>query len=52
VEEFSSISGDPIFEKYREKLNEKILSKEKIIREINRQKCRKENENYCKTLFS
>jgi len=51
VEGFSTISGDPIFEKYREKLNEKIISKEKIIKEINRQKSRKENDKYCKQLF-
>lgn len=32
VEGFGSLAGDPTFEKYREKLDEKIVSKERVIR--------------------
>ena len=52
VEGFSSIAGDPTFEKYREKLQEKIGSKERIIKEINKQKSIKKNDELCKKLFS
>jgi hypothetical protein len=44
VEGFSSIAGDPTFEKYREKLQEKIGNKERIIKEINKQKSIKKND--------
>lgn len=52
MEGFSSIAGDPTFEKYREKLQEKIANKERIIKEINRQKSIKRNDELCKKLFS
>jgi hypothetical protein len=51
VEGFGSLAGDPTFEKYREKLDEKIASKERVIREINRQKAVNKNQQLAASLF-
>jgi hypothetical protein len=52
VEGFNNIAGDPIFEKYKEKLQEKIANKEKLIKDINKQKSRVLNNDLCKKLFA
>lgn len=52
MEGFGNIAGDPTFEKYKDKLKEKIDGKEKVLREINRQKSRNKNNDLCRTLFS
>lgn len=51
VEGFNTIAGDPTFEKYKEKLQEKINSKEKIIQEINKKKSIQKNDQLCKKIF-
>ena len=44
MEGFNSIAGDPTFEKYREKLVEKLAAKEKMIKEINKRKSMEHND--------
>lgn len=51
MEGFNTIAGDPTFEKYKEKLQEKINSKEKIIQEINKKKSIQKNDQLCKKIF-
>lgn len=46
------IAGDPTFEKYRNKVQENIAKKEKVIREINKRKSIEFNDQLCKRLFS
>lgn len=46
------IAGDPTFEKYRNKVQENIAKKEKVIREINKRKSIEYNDQLCKKLFS
>ena len=46
------IAGDPTFEKYKEKVQENVGKKEKIIREINKRKSIEKNDQLCKQLFS
>ena len=52
VEGFNTIAGDPTFEKYHEKLKEKLAAKEKMIKEINKRKSIEENDKLCRRLFS
>lgn len=42
------MSNDETFQQYREKLTETIARKEGMIRDINRQKSKEENERNCR----
>ena len=46
------IAGDPTFEKYKEKLQEKLTAKIKMIKEINKRKSIEQNDALCKQLFA